>query len=47
MKKILFIFSLIILNAQYALSTSLNEALLLAYKNNKELNAERRVSYAK
>ena len=41
MKKILFIFSLIIFNAQYALSTSLNEALLLAYKNNKELNAER------
>tara|TARA_B100001996_G_scaffold355589_1_gene318281 strand:+ start:397 stop:1695 length:1299 start_codon:yes stop_codon:yes gene_type:complete len=41
MKKILFIFSLIIFNAQHALSTSLNDALLLAYKNNKELNAER------
>ncbi len=41
MKKILFIFCLIIFNAQYAFSTSLNEALSIAYKNNKELNAER------
>ena len=41
MKKILFIFCLIILNSQNAFSTSLNDALSLAYKNNKELNAER------
>ena len=41
MKKILFIFCLIIFNAQHAFSTSLNEALSIAYKNNKELNAER------
>ena len=41
MKKILFIFCLIILNSQHAFSTSLNDALSLAYKNNKELNAER------
>tara|TARA_B100000029_G_scaffold487127_1_gene542274 strand:+ start:14 stop:1312 length:1299 start_codon:yes stop_codon:yes gene_type:complete len=41
MIKILFIFCLIIFNAQYAFSTSLNEALSIAYKNNKELNAER------
>ena len=41
MKKILFIFCLIVFNTQYAFSTSLNDALSLAYKNNKELNAER------
>ena len=41
MKKILFIFCLIILNSQHAFSISLNDALSLAYKNNKELNAER------
>jgi len=41
MKKILFILCLIIFNVQYAFSTSLDEALSLAYKNNKELNAER------
>ena len=41
MKKILFIFCLIIFNTQHAFSISLNEALSLAYKNNKELNAER------
>ena len=41
MKKILFVFCLIIINAQHAFSTSLNDALSLAYKNNKELNAER------
>ena len=37
MKKILFVFCLIIINAQHAFSTSLNDALSLAYKNNKEL----------
>ncbi len=41
MKKILFIFCLIIFSSQHAFSTSLNEALSTAYKNNKELNAER------
>ena len=41
MKKILFIFCLIIFSSQYAFSTSLNDALSTAYKNNKELNAER------
>ena len=41
MKKILFVFCLIIFSTQYAFSTSLNEALTTAYKNNKELNAER------
>ena len=41
MRKILFIFCLIVFNAQYAYSISLKEALSLAYKNNKELNAER------
>ena len=41
MKKILFIFCLIIFSSQNAFSTSLNEALSVAYKNNKELNAER------
>ena len=41
MKKILFIFCLTIFSSQHAFSTSLNEALSTAYKNNKELNAER------
>ena len=41
MKKILFVFCLIIFSTQYAFSTSLNDALTTAYKNNKELNAER------
>ena len=41
MKKILFIFCLIIFSSQHAFSISLNEALYAAYKNNKELNAER------
>ena len=41
MKKILFIFCLIIFSSQHAFSISLNEALSAAYKNNKELNAER------
>ena len=41
MKKILFVFCLIIFSTQYAFSTSLNDALTTAYKNNKALNAER------
>ena len=41
MKKILFIFCIIIFSSQHAFSTSLNDALSTAYKNNKELNAER------
>ena len=41
MKKILFIFCLTIFSSQHAFSTSLNDALSTAYKNNKELNAER------
>ena len=41
MKKILFIFCLIIFSSQNSFSTSLNDSLSTAYKNNKELNAER------
>ena len=39
---IIFIF---VLNINHVLSDNLYDALKIAYKNNKELNAERAVSY--
>ncbi len=41
MKKIFLVLFFVILNINLVKATTLNEALLEAYKNNPELNAER------